>query len=397
MGARMRRTLGFLLAVLITFSACIAHATDGMARDLSAECTFHVVANGWMVERLTDRDYSSRWRGENGGNRLEIRSPEPIYGLYVCWRDEPPAFRLEAFISGAWQEVVAHPAGEKVHVLYPVDGHKRVRLVAEQRNSKRFAMSEIFVLSEGTPPPWVQQWQDPLPKAELMVIFAHPDDEVLWMGGTLPRYAGQEQRDVVTVLMTKPTELRRSELLNSLWTCGVRNYPVIAPFYDRYSGRLVTAYKYVEQKKLDAYVTELYRKYKPEVVVSHDVKGEYGHGMHMAVAIAALDNVAHAMNPKRHAASYKEYGTWLVSKVYLHLYPENSFDMDWDIPLPAFDGKTGFEVAQDAWACHQSQYHIQDFFVMPRDHEYSCYKFGLAFTNVGPDINCNDFFENIPE
>jgi hypothetical protein len=86
-----------------------------------------------------------------------------------------------------------------------------------------------------------------------------------------------------------------------------------------------------------------------------------------------------------------------VSKVYLHLYPENSFDMDWDIPLPAFDGKTGFEVTQDAWACHQSQYHIQDFFVMPRDHEYSCYKFGLAFTNVGPDINCNDFFENIPE
>ena len=45
-GAHETYTLGFLLAVLITFSARIAHATDGMARDLSAECTFHVVANG---------------------------------------------------------------------------------------------------------------------------------------------------------------------------------------------------------------------------------------------------------------------------------------------------------------------------------------------------------------
>ena len=118
----------------------------------------------------------------------------------------------------------------------------------------------------------------------------------------------------------------------------MRNYPVIAPFYDRYSGRLVTAYKYVEQKKLDAYVTELYRKYKPEVVVSHDVKGEYGHGMHMAVAIAALDNVAHAMNPKRHAASYKEYGP-AGEKVYLHLYRKTVLTWTGTFPCPPLMGK----------------------------------------------------------
>lgn len=392
----MKRTMGFLLALMLLAAAFPAFSADQEAPDLSDKVTFRPSSNGWMAERLTDRDHATLWRGENGGNRIEITSPEPIHGLYICWRDEPPAFILEARDGNTWREVARYPAGEKVHVLYSVDGERHLRISAEQRNSKRFAMSEIYVLGEGATPSWVQQWQDTLPKAELMVLFAHPDDEVLWLGGTIPYYAGQMGRDVVAVVMTTPTSLRRTELLNSLWTCGLRNYPVIGPFYDAFSAKLATAYQRAKDTKVNAYVTELYRKYQPEVVVTHDLKGEYGHGMHMLCADAALNNVVHAANPNRHAASYNQYGAWSVSKVYLHLYPENSFDMDWDLPLPAFAGKTAFEVAVEAYGQHKSQHRISEYYVRPRSDPYSSYRFGLAYTSVGPDILRNDFFENIP-
>jgi len=36
---------------------------------------------------------------------------------------------------------------------------------------------------------------------------------------------------------------RRSELLNGLWSMGVRTYPVIGEFYDSFSGKVEDAYK----------------------------------------------------------------------------------------------------------------------------------------------------------
>ncbi len=393
----MKRTMGLALALLLMAVAMPLALSEQEAPDLSAEVSFKVFANGWMAERLTDRDHATLWWGENGGNRMEITSPEPIHGLYICWRDEPPAFTLEAKDGAGWREVARYPAGDKVHVLYPVPGEKHVRICAEQRNSKRFAMSEIYVLGEGTTPSWVQQWQDTLSKAELLVLFAHPDDEVLWFGGTIPYYDGQMGRDVVAVVMTTPTSLRRTELLNSLWKLGMRHYPVIGPFYDAFSAKLATAYRRAKEKQVNAFLTETFRRYKPKVVVTHDLNGEYGHGMHMLCADAALKNADYAANPQRHAASFKVYGTWQVSKVYLHLYPDNSFDMDWDLPLPAFGGRTGFEVAVEAYGQHKSQHRITDYYVKPRSHEHSSYRFGLAYTRVGPDILKNDFFENIPQ
>ena len=81
--------------------------------------------------------------------------------------------------------------------------------------------------------------------------------------------------------------------------------------------------------------------------------------------------------------------------------------MDWDQPLAAFDGRTGYEMALEAYRWHASQHEygqknaktgkFEYFSVEPRDSDYSCYRFGLAFTAVGPDEAGNDFFEHIPE
>ena len=67
--------------------------------------------------------------------------------------------------------------------------------------------------------------------------------------------------------------------------------------------------------------------------------------------------------------------------------------MDWNLPLSAFGGKTGLEVAREAFACHISQQHT-DYRV--RDSgSADCSLFGLYWSAVGPDTEKDDFFENL--
>ena len=91
---------------------------------------------------------------------------------------------------------------------------------------------------------------------------------------------------------------------------------------------------------------------------------------------------------------------------YVALYKENAVVMDWDAPMAAFGGLTGYEVAVNMYAFHTSQQNagqknekgvFEVFRVEDRESDYSCYRFGLAFSAVGEDVYKNDFFENIPE
>ena len=140
------------------------------------------------------------------------------------------------------------------------------------------------------------------------------------------------------------------------------------------------------------FVTEVYRACRPDVVVTQDVNGEYGHGAHRAAADAAQAAVALAAD-----ASYQKKMAhsepWQIKKLYIHLYEQNPVKMDWRKPLAAFEGQTAFDVACRAFACHVSQqktdYHVEDF--GPYDNS----RFGLAFSAVGEDTRKDDFFEHV--
>jgi hypothetical protein len=140
-------------------------------------------------------------------------------------------------------------------------------------------------------------------------------------------------------------------------------------------------------------VTEWIRRFQPEVLLTQDVGGEYGHGAHRVCADAAMHCIGLAADAKKYPGSVKAYGTWDVPKCYIHLYPENVVDMDWRQPLASFGGRTSFEVAEDAFRCHVSQqktdYHVEDW--------GSCDNslFGLYRSLVGPDEEKNDFFEHL--
>ena len=79
--------------------------------------------------------------------------------------------------------------------------------------------------------------------SNVLVIAAHPDDELLFFGGTIPDSGVERGLSVVVAYMSYSNTTRKSELLNGLWSMGVRNYPVIGNFHDLYRGTLEAAYQ----------------------------------------------------------------------------------------------------------------------------------------------------------
>ena len=384
----------YLLLMLFILLLPAGSAMAKEAEDITAKCVFTVESKAWTAERLYDRDWNSYWNGNTGGKTVTIRCPAPAWGLYLCWMEEPEAWTLEQKVNGAWL-TAEYPAEPFMHQYVPLLGAEEIRLKPAGKSVNWFGLEEIFVLGSGEVPPYVQQWQQPDDSCDLLVFFAHPDDETLFFGGTIPVYAGEKRLDVVACSLSSATRTRRSELLNSLWTMGMRNYPVFGPFHDSYSLKLDKAYAQFGETRVKGFVTELFRRYQPRVVVTQDLNGEYGHGMHRMCADASLYAFDAAADADRYPITAQQYGTFEVSKLYLHLYPENALEMDWDRPLEAFYGRTGFEMAQEGYLQHVSQHRYEQFQVEPRDSEQSSYHFGLARTRVGMDVYRNDFMENV--
>ena len=148
-------------------------------------------------------------------------------------------------------------------------------------------------------------------------------------------------------------------------------------------------------------VTEVIRKHQPEVLVTHGENGEYGHGAHRTACAAAKECVKIAAKKNRFAKSEEKYGIWQVKKLYIHEYKKNIIPCNWNLPLDAFGGKTGYEVASEAFMFHRSQ--IRRNWRLDPDGtvhnnkgvlEHDNALFGLFFTTVGPDTGAGDFMEH---
>ena len=392
---KKRFILAFFLLMLLLPLAGLAQE----AEDITLQCDITATKGKYRtnVDRLRDRNFGKEYvsNKEKAPNvTLKAPSGKSIYVVYVCFGDKLTPWKVEAKHGSKW-DTVFESQGVYAHEYAPLDGEKEVRIVPVSEKKVALTINELYAFGEGETPAFVQRWQPAPSKADLLVVSGHPDDEILFFGGAIPTYAGEKQMNVVVAYMTYSTMERRSELLNGLWEMGVRTYPVIGEFQDSYSNKLKTGYDVWKKSKVDQFLTDLIQQYRPEVVLSHDMNGEYGHGAHRVCADALKRCVVSAANGS---------SGWQVKKLYLHLYPDNPIEMDWDQPLAAFGGRTGYEVAADAYKLHASQegkgYKKNGkrvpFVVEPRDSNYSCYRFGLAFSSVGEDILKNDFFENIP-
>ncbi len=388
--------LGMLVMLCMLFPGFSASADP--AAEITQSCEFSIFSGKKTFGQCIDRDYKTYWKTNNSREAyLEVTLPEDCQagGVMTKWFEHPHAWGVQVQNDqGDWVDA-GHTEGSFLTEFLPLpEGTSVFRIANAPGEYRHFNLMELYIYTAGELPEEVQQWNPPAEKADLMLLAAHPDDEILWFGGTLPRYAGEEKKICQVCTLVPSIACRRIELLDCLWTCGVRNYPVWGNCRDSYSSSLAKQYTIWDRYHIYDIITGWIRRFRPDVLLTHDPGGEYGHGAHRVCADAAVHCIELAGKDTKYPKSAAEYGLWDVPKCYLHLYAEQQIHMDWRQPLEAFDGSTGFDIAVKAFQCHISQqktdYHVEDW------GKYDCSLFGLYRTLVGPDEKMNDFFEHIP-
>ena len=387
----MRQTI---LAVLLLFlclpALCaLAEGPSDTARDITALAEIRVSHRGEGAEVMTDGNYRTEWSDKISGF-VEFILPEetPCHTLYALTGGDPARLIVEAEENGQWREVPVE--GERFNIqCIPLEGltHFRLRVSAGQ-----LRVMEARLYGPGQLPPEAVSFHALADKADLMILACHPDDDILWLGGLMPTYAGQLGMNVQMVYMTSRFHYRRCEAMDALWHCGVRFGPVFAGLPDSGDVPYTDAVAKWGGSRATALVIARYiRQFRPEVLVTQDTKGEYGHVQHRAMVSACTQAVRLAADPNE--KKLRDLPAWEVKKYYIHLYPEDQLVLDLERPLSAFGGKTAFEVAQEAFALHTSQQTGR--YEVAIDGPYDIRRFGLAYSAVGPDEAHDGLFEHI--
>lgn len=391
----MHKSLRWILSLAAVMLCLLGTAVAQEAEDITRAC----VINGGKGSSLKDESYRTVWESsrKNGYHALVVEAPEgqTIGGLLIRWRSWPVALVMQAKDeAGEWSTIGGCEADYLAQYI-PVDNRSCIRLFDRDTTGRtRLEISSITVLGPGTPPRDVQIWQKPSDHVELMLLATHPDDEVLWFGGLLPTYAGQQGREVLVVNASYSRFDRRLELLDCLWTCGVRTYPVFLGYPDICTNQRDKVLQLWKWDQVVSDVAALYRRHRPDVVMLHAEGGESGHGAHIVMSQAGREAALTAADAAYDPDTAAQYGTWEVPKIYLHLYEENPVQMDWHTPLEQFGGLTAYEAADRGFQCHRSQ--IGGGWEMKLGGENDNSLFGLWRSLVGPDVEKADLFENIP-
>ena len=166
----------------------------------------------------------------------------------------------------------------------------------------------------------------------LLAVLAHPDDESLGFGGTLVHYAAQ---GVETHLVTAThgqsgrfrghaqgapehpgpealAAIREREVRAAAEVLGLRSVSLLG-YVD---GRLDQA----EPREAIGRIASHVRRLRPQVVVTFDPEGAYGHPDHIAICQFATAAVVAAADPA-HAGEGAERPPHAVSKLYYIAWP----------------------------------------------------------------------------
>lgn len=148
----------------------------------------------------------------------------------------------------------------------------------------------------------------------VMYVHAHPDDEALWTGGAIARHVDRgDDVLVVTCTWANGTD-RHGELCDALGELGVRHDPVMLGYADARVPRSAPGRERFCDAPFDALVDDVarhVRHFRPEIAVTYDAAGIYGHPDHVhayRVVCAAIDAAAH---DTAHRSG------WQVSSLYL--------------------------------------------------------------------------------
>lgn len=368
----------------ILFSLLVIYASAQTERDITSLCK--IVCHGISADKILDNSIATNSYGHDVG--IEITSPEPVGGVYIEYGKSPQ----KGFIN----DITPIAQHGFLHEFITVNGDNNVTL-----NFDSAEICTLRVYSLGEADKSVQRWQIPNNKTDILLCATHSDDDQLFFAGLLPYYSRFEDVNLTVAYFINhyDTYNRTHELLNGLWHCGVKNYPIISPFPDGYSENKQGALNFLSSKGFSYddvldFQKSLLNKYRPKVVVLHDFNGEYGHGAHILNTYSFVE-VCENYDDNQH----------IPQKIYVHLYDKNQIILDIDSSLDEYSGKSAFNISQEAFGYHHSQ-HWTWFYnwiygkngSITKAEEIRSYnpaKYGLYYSSVGEDLLKNDLLENI--
>ncbi|MBQ6236181.1 MAG: PIG-L family deacetylase [Clostridia bacterium] len=390
---RSRIVLLLLAAILILPHLSAARAENGEepARDLTRHLALSQSAgHGNARTRLLDdniNDTEHYVPYETIRLTWENAKEAPAY-LCIQWTEIPERVRIRQLNADGTMlsDVYADPVYD---AIVPIsEDAAAVTFVA---GAAGMDLTRLALFSEGTLPAPFYNWLDTPKGMDYLIVSTHPDDDVLFMGGVIPIY-GMERGYVGTVAyVTTPSRYRVNEANKCAWEMGARYRPIFLGLQDlREDYKNTHTERFLPDAVTLAFVRML-REYRPLVVFSHDVNGEYGHWQHKIVSAAIKDACRLCADPTFDVFSYEEFGTWEVQKCYLHMYPDDPLVMDIRTPLASMGGRNAFEVAEHAFKMHGSQQNGRHV-VEGENGRYAMNRFGMAYGVVDAG---NDVFDNI--
>lgn len=349
-----------------------------------------ILINDISTTKLSDNNYNT-YVTLNTGDTITIENTETFNYVYII-------YYVESMTGTINYNNTSIRVGENqfLHECIKLDEATN-KITINYDDTVR--IKEIFLFNE-TLPNWVQTWNQPLDKADILLFSTHSDDEHLFFAGLIPSMiASGKNIQVVYLTHHNDNPKRLDEQLNGLWAIGLRNYPVLGAFPDAYSESLNGATNNLSYAgfSLDDVINfqiDIIKRFKPLVVVNHDEAGEYSHGQHI-LNTHALKEALNLLEDE-----YKP------EKVYLHLYAENPITMNYDIPLEYYNGMTAYEVSKLGYAEHDSQqYTWFTDWLKGKNNEYtkatdiktySPTKFGLYYSKNGNyETLDNDLFYDV--
>ena len=393
----------FLVSMLTLLIIALSTVVSASTENTTAAESYTITTNP-ISKNLTDDNVSTYFSTDT----VSVKTDANISSIYIRLWDNAASYTVTI--------------GDKIYKNENDFLHSYFKIPSEARDCKehtisfgeKVKVSDIFAFSNGTLPDWVQTWSAPYDRADLLLNTTHADDEQLFFAGVLPYYSCVKKYRVQVVYFTdhnKANEaIRRHELLNGLWTVGIDHYPVISNFPDAYSENYNWALTNLKnagftEDDVYAFQTEMLRRFKPLVVIGHDLNGEYKHGQHILNAQTLTKAVEFANNPEKYPESAQKYGLWDTPKLYLHLYDNNKIVMNWDEAYEELGGKTPFQVTQEGFQKHNSQHYTwfntwlngnnKNITLAAQITTYSPCNYGLYRSTVGEDVAKNDFFENL--
>ena len=361
------------------------------AVNLTRQCTLSsdlkTTAYTW---RLTDNDLHSSQIFE-AGERVSLSWADsvPVKAIWLAFKDYPDAYHIQQF--NAEGALIREDPGFWFvnHTVFPEEETRSVTVVPDSQIN----LCSLYAFGEGDVPNY-HPWEPTAAKLDYLIVAMHPDDDVLFMSAIIPLYTVEQGREGTIFYTATRERVRKDEAQNGAWIMGLRKAPILGTFPDIGPSYYQKYKNSFQQKDVVKFLVGLFRQYRPEVVFSHDLNGEYGHWQHKLLAHAVQEAVPLAADPAYDAESAEKYGTWEIKKLYLHLYAENPIHLPATKPIEAYGGLTPVEIATAAFQCHQSQ--LPSRHAVLNEGVYSMSDFGLAYTTVGLDTpEVNDPFEHI--